>query len=313
MLVLAFGNVVNDLADQRGRPAGQGRAAPARQARVSTCSGGPGGRRPPCWPARSRITVATPPRPARLFVAGHVPGWRRSTPVVLKRRAAAGRRRVRRPSAGPPSSSAPRPPARQPADRGRRPPGDGGDPLRRGGQDGGGRRRRPGRRHPHRGPPGRSRPPAAAGGRVRRRLPGRVGRTVAVGPQPAPVHRGGGRGHARPRLRQRGQRPRRPGRRPPGQGRSAPPVGPGVDARRRAAWPPPSWPGPSGSPWSRPRPVACSWGASAAVAALYTPFLKRVPLVGNAVFAAQCGATVVFGAQAADGCPTGSQSPPPSW
>jgi 4-hydroxybenzoate polyprenyltransferase len=39
----------------------------------------------------------------------------------------------------------------------------------------------------------------------------------------------------------------------------------------------------------------------AAVAALYTPFLKRVPLLGNAVFAGQCGATIVFGAQAAGG------------
>ncbi len=37
------------------------------------------------------------------------------------------------------------------------------------------------------------------------------------------------------------------------------------------------------------------------VAALYTPFLKRVPLLGNAVFAGQCGATLIFGAQAAGG------------
>lgn len=41
--------------------------------------------------------------------------------------------------------------------------------------------------------------------------------------------------------------------------------------------------------------------AMAAVAALYTPFLKRVPLLGNAVFALQCGATVVFGARSAGG------------
>ena len=41
--------------------------------------------------------------------------------------------------------------------------------------------------------------------------------------------------------------------------------------------------------------------AMAAVAALYTPFLKQVPLLGNAVFAAQCGATLVFGARAAGG------------
>ncbi|MEA2971575.1 MAG: geranylgeranylglycerol-phosphate geranylgeranyltransferase [Actinomycetota bacterium] len=39
----------------------------------------------------------------------------------------------------------------------------------------------------------------------------------------------------------------------------------------------------------------------AGVAALYTVFLKRVPLVGNAVFAGQCGATLVFGAQTAGG------------
>jgi geranylgeranylglycerol-phosphate geranylgeranyltransferase len=39
--------------------------------------------------------------------------------------------------------------------------------------------------------------------------------------------------------------------------------------------------------------------AMAAVAALYSPFLKRVPLLGNAVFAAQCGAILVFGARAA--------------
>ena len=39
----------------------------------------------------------------------------------------------------------------------------------------------------------------------------------------------------------------------------------------------------------------------AGVAALYTVFLKRVPLLGNAVFAGQCGATLVFGAQAAGG------------
>ena len=41
--------------------------------------------------------------------------------------------------------------------------------------------------------------------------------------------------------------------------------------------------------------------AMVAVAALYTPFLKRVPLLGNAVVAAQCGATLVFGARAAGG------------
>ncbi len=41
--------------------------------------------------------------------------------------------------------------------------------------------------------------------------------------------------------------------------------------------------------------------AMCVVAALYTPFLKRVPLLGNAVFAAQCGTTLVFGAQAAGG------------
>jgi 4-hydroxybenzoate polyprenyltransferase len=34
------------------------------------------------------------------------------------------------------------------------------------------------------------------------------------------------------------------------------------------------------------------------VAALYSPFLKRVPLLGNAVVAGQCGSTLVFGAQA---------------
>ena len=39
--------------------------------------------------------------------------------------------------------------------------------------------------------------------------------------------------------------------------------------------------------------------AMAAVAALYSPFLKRVPLLGNAVFAGQCGATLIFGARAA--------------
>jgi len=37
------------------------------------------------------------------------------------------------------------------------------------------------------------------------------------------------------------------------------------------------------------------------VAALYTPFLKRVPLLGNAVVAAQTGATLVFGALVAGG------------
>jgi len=37
----------------------------------------------------------------------------------------------------------------------------------------------------------------------------------------------------------------------------------------------------------------------AAVAALYSPLLKQVPLLGNAVVAGQCGATLVFGAQAA--------------
>ena len=37
----------------------------------------------------------------------------------------------------------------------------------------------------------------------------------------------------------------------------------------------------------------------AGVAVLYTVFLKRIPLLGNAVVAAQCGATLVFGAQAA--------------
>jgi 4-hydroxybenzoate polyprenyltransferase len=41
--------------------------------------------------------------------------------------------------------------------------------------------------------------------------------------------------------------------------------------------------------------------AMAAVAALYTPFLKQVPLLGNVVFAGQCGATLVFGALAAGG------------
>jgi geranylgeranylglycerol-phosphate geranylgeranyltransferase len=41
--------------------------------------------------------------------------------------------------------------------------------------------------------------------------------------------------------------------------------------------------------------------AMAAVAALYSPFLKKVPLLGNAVFAAQCGATLVFGARATGG------------
>jgi len=39
----------------------------------------------------------------------------------------------------------------------------------------------------------------------------------------------------------------------------------------------------------------------AGVAVLYTLFLKRVPLLGNAVVAAQCGATLVFGAQTAGG------------
>ncbi len=36
--------------------------------------------------------------------------------------------------------------------------------------------------------------------------------------------------------------------------------------------------------------------AMCVVAAVYTPVLKRVPLLGNAVFAGQCGATLVFGA-----------------
>ncbi|HVF14550.1 MAG TPA: UbiA family prenyltransferase [Acidimicrobiales bacterium] len=39
--------------------------------------------------------------------------------------------------------------------------------------------------------------------------------------------------------------------------------------------------------------------AMAAVAALYSPFLKRVPLLGNVTVAAQCGATLIFGARAA--------------
>jgi geranylgeranylglycerol-phosphate geranylgeranyltransferase len=37
------------------------------------------------------------------------------------------------------------------------------------------------------------------------------------------------------------------------------------------------------------------------VAALYSPFLKRVPLLGNVTVAGQCGATLVFGAAAAGG------------
>ncbi|MEA2686359.1 MAG: geranylgeranylglycerol-phosphate geranylgeranyltransferase [Actinomycetota bacterium] len=41
--------------------------------------------------------------------------------------------------------------------------------------------------------------------------------------------------------------------------------------------------------------------AMCVVAALYSPHLKRTPLLGNAVFAAQCGATLVFGAHAAGG------------
>ncbi len=37
------------------------------------------------------------------------------------------------------------------------------------------------------------------------------------------------------------------------------------------------------------------------VAALYTPVLKRVPLLGSVVFAGQCGATLVFGARVGGG------------
>ena len=50
----------------------------------------------------------------------------------------------------------------------------------------------------------------------------------------------------------------------------------------------------------------------AGVAALYTVFLKRVPLLGNAVVAGQCGATLVFGAQAAGGAGRLTWRPP-SW
>ncbi len=39
--------------------------------------------------------------------------------------------------------------------------------------------------------------------------------------------------------------------------------------------------------------------AMCAVAAAYSPFLKRVPLVGNITVAGQCGAALVFGARAA--------------
>jgi geranylgeranylglycerol-phosphate geranylgeranyltransferase len=39
--------------------------------------------------------------------------------------------------------------------------------------------------------------------------------------------------------------------------------------------------------------------AMGAVAALYSPFLKRVPLLGNLTVAGQCGATLLFGAGAA--------------